>query len=586
MELSASLTPFLYLTGAFLDPTNFKPLQRLLNQREIDVKTLDASQHQYDAAIISNDYNWQVDGCTGRGVQYFARPYLHSGKLHPRTIDIFIPDQAIQPVLLRRLLQSTLAFYTSTSTSKSLPICRYIAQSLKIWSSSINGFHEMYENIPFGSRIVFETMTYSPGDNRIRVFPVDRIEESLLSCEDLCTMWSLSLAELPPILHLDELELKMQITSSVSTVTVSSRSGERIWAYKSNLKHSKYMYHELKSLMNKDQHPNVMSGPEYLVTGPQGTPSSRKVYGFIMEYYPLGNLGHLIERKKGDNSLTLELKLDWSIQIVSALEWFLSSPAKYFSGLKPDNIMCITEETLKIIDLEQAGNWATFTAPEIQYVNQLSWLLQTPYVPEKTKEEYSRRLKLHLPSEKESSATYDNPEDGYFESWNELGPKERESAMVFAVGMLLWCIFENCTHLRNFCDEDWDEACAWEFPAFRQTSEKLQRLIRDSTRGSPLYHIDHRTGLTRVGDKVYPRNQTGKNGEKEASVEETVDFAKNHWRQELHQMETYLGAKERWHAGSACSDDLELLGFTKRPDLATVKHIICQERLWLATHNS
>jgi hypothetical protein len=88
-------------------------------------------------------------------------------------------------------------------------------------------------------------------------------------------------------------------------------------------KHSKYMYHELKSLMNEDQHPNLMSRPDYLVTGPRGTLSFLKVYGFITEYYPLGNLGHLIQRKKRENSLTLDLKLGWSTQNVSALEWFL-----------------------------------------------------------------------------------------------------------------------------------------------------------------------------------------------------------------------------------------------------------------------
>jgi hypothetical protein len=32
-----------------------------------------------------------------------------------------------------------------------------------IWSSSIEDFHKIYENIPFGSRIVFEIMTYSLG---------------------------------------------------------------------------------------------------------------------------------------------------------------------------------------------------------------------------------------------------------------------------------------------------------------------------------------------------------------------------------------------------------------------------------------
>jgi hypothetical protein len=80
--------------------------------------------------------------------------------------------------------------------------------------------------------------------------------------------------------------------------------------------------------------------------------------------------------------------------------------------------------------------------------------------------------------------------------------------------------------LTNFCDEDWDEASAWEFPESRQTSEILQQLIRDCTKGSLVYHIYYRTGMTRVCDKVYPRNQTRRKGEKEASVEETVDIEK------------------------------------------------------------
>lgn len=583
MELSASLTPFLYITGAFVDSEIFFPAKNQNEQVDSAGQESDTERSAWRELLSLNTNadssgpTWQVDGCTSRGVQYLAQPFL-SGTLHPRKIDIFIPDQAAQPKKLRRLLRTSSAFHHSSQKSRELPICRYLASLLRHWSAGIEDFDQSYRSLPYGSRIVVENLSIALDEVRIHVIPARKLVRRFLGREELSDLWSLSMSELPDCVPLEELELKTQIHSNVSLVAASNRSTGRLWALKTNVKNPNQFYHELRTLIKLPPHPNIISRPEYLIEGPGDTPHLPKVYGFLTEYYPLGNLGHVMREKRETNGLTLDLQLHWSTQLVSALQWIQKSTARYYSGIKLDNIICVTERWIKIIDLEQSGNWATFTAPEIHYVNQIQWLYESRYLPEEKREKYRRRLLIHLPDRQEVSPIYSNPPQGYFDTWNTLSPEGQDSAMVYALGKTIWCIFEGWSHLKNFCDEDWDEPCGWEFPECRSTPLRIQELIRDCTQGSPMWDRDHLAGLVRVGDEVYPRGLTGIHGERAASATETVLFAKDYWMQEVKRMEDYLDVKERWHSKCTSDSDLVVLGFTKRPSMNQVAERLHQER--------
>jgi hypothetical protein len=581
MEFAASVTPWIHLPTAFLDPSDC-PLYKELESASKQSSEKNTSSHHWERCF-SNPLNkldsiqplaeprWRIDGCCGRGTQFFALPVFPSSKLIPYRMDVFIPDQAKHPGPLRSLLQSGEAFYTQDSSVNRLGICQFILKVLELWSSKFD-FAKVFEVVPFGSRIVIENITSSVQSARVRIIPNIELEQQLLSVEELQGLWNLNRSQWPSTIELRALKHLSQMHDSISLVQIPSISGDKLYIFKSSNHSYRYIYHELKMLLTMPSHENMISKPCHIVLGQTVSSQETKVYGFILEYHEGGTLGKVLTQRTAKNTLRIKDQFRWARQITSALICIRDGPAKYYSELKPDNILVkAPDDDILLIDFEQHANWDSFSAPEIRHVDNLEKLLKTNFLSDDQHQFYENLIRPHL---KDTAGTpfserYTDPPAGYYNAWNSLDPVQQESAMVYALGKILWCIFEGQDHTRNTLLEEYIESSLVEFPSFAKTPQDIQKLIYRCTLGSDEWE-EEVAEVTRVGDKFYRR---GWQGEERSGLEGARDAllaAQTMWKQRLKRMEVYLGAKKRWLDGVGSAEDVTLLGFTYRPRLNEV----------------
>ncbi|EHK47854.1 hypothetical protein TRIATDRAFT_306549 [Trichoderma atroviride IMI 206040] len=344
---------------------------------------------------------------------------------------------------------------------------------------------------------------------------------------------------------MNSLEVVLQINENVALVRAPKIRGSTPFIFKTNVRSMKHFYHELKLLLTMENYPGITSKPlRVVICNESGIDSSQDtVAGFLSEYYPKGNLRDVLESKSPIASV---LQLKWSIQIVETLQHIRASPARFYSDLKPDNLVISgLRRDIIFIDFEQAGNWDTFQPPETFY---LTWM-----------EKLSARRE-----------------------WDTLTPgqifrHEQEQAMVFSLDKVLWCIFEGCSHTRNSIDEEYDREVDHEFPEFRRTSEPLQQLIRKCTYGAPEYNSTEQFHQVRDGPRVNVESSAGSEWSCHGSPREVLEAARTLWSDRLSRMERYVEAKGRWMQNSHQEGDVQLLGFPLRPTLAEALEILKNE---------
>ena len=635
MELFASSKPYLCPIAAFLDPELYYTTHILPAASDEDPNT-SATRWAASAANPANRLAWapahvpiiwRIDGCTNFGTQFFA--VLLAGQdrsdAEPsiRRISVHVPDQSRHPLALRQSLQTAEAAVhgpvlsgnaIATSTAmKRLPIAQYVAQALSAWSQRVP-IAAYYARLPFGVRIVIERLTPNVLDTRPRLLDipvssgaslgsanvVPTVASKLLSVDELRTLWP-DLEHLPPVIHLDALCMQQQLHSSVALVTERVRDSNdkagcsgtpaRVWAFKSCISAPRYFYHELKMLlqlarMQSLPHPNVLPAPNFLViVDSQLAMESPLVLGMLGTYYELGHLGSVLEHADSNSGIPWEIKRTWAMQLTSALDWLRGTPVRYYSELKPDNIVCVAPDTIRLIDLAQHGNWETFTAPEIYHVENLVRLARCrdDLVPAAARMRYAAMAEEHGISgahiHMRPEQKYDNPAQGYFEEWNVLSASGQEAAMVYSLGKVLWCIFEGWSHTVNSPAEEYTVDSEWEFPEMRRGSARIQALVKGCTQGSPEWcrqSLDAGPSpgpddLVRVGTKLYPRGQAGNCSTTDTVLAlETLRYSKELWIKKLAGMETFLAAKLRWARKEAADGDDVILGFPLRPALSAV----------------
>lgn len=84
----------------------------------------------------------------------------------------------------------------------------------------------------------------------------------------------------------------------------------------------------------------------------------------------------------------------------------------------------------------------------------------------------------------------------------------------------------------------------------------------------------------RVGDKFYRKESAEQATYHLSTAAESMAAAKAMSEEYIREMEEYLDAKQRWMDGVANQEDMDLLGFLKRPLLNDVlEAIIAEEKL-------
>jgi len=434
-------------------------------------------------------------------------------------------------------------------------------------------------NMPFGSRIVLEKITVDMNCLDIHIIPNYDIEQQWVSVNNLQEMWSLPLHLWPEVLDFERLELVEQPHEAISLVRVSGKHSTKIFVFKSVLRDIPYFYHELKILLTLKPHPNIISRPLYIVTKKCRFGGKKGVCGFILDYHTGGTLQQALWQRSMSSKLDYQEELRWAKQLLSALVHIRSSPPGFYSNLKLVNVVMATSTENSnseaiLIDFEQRSGFFNWSAPEVHYIQYLEHLATFSSISS-TRARYTAMLQNYIPSWKplSSKMRYVNPTNGYSAPWIALSHQERESAQVFMVGKLLWCIFEHASGISSGITVETfrEEPCNLLFPNFVRTPPALRGCIRRCTTGAPEWN-DRWPGVLRRGNRLYPFGKTGVDGEPTGTWRETQEAAKEWWRVEIRDAERFLNVRTKQKLlGKLSSEDMDVVAFmTQRPTLREV----------------
>jgi hypothetical protein len=550
VDVSASLIDAIGFPTFALSPARTVRKKTSKRLTEWDVSILNP-KNRIDCAEpdCNSKLGWRIDGCADIGTRFFVIPITLLPDLPPLRIDLFIPDQIEHPAELRGAFESSLSATMTDCRVGKLGISHHLCHILDHWSRSNPNFLVEFRSLPFGSQLIISEVTGSK-HSPVLVNPAHDLERNLLSVKALAALWKDDILpmNLPPVLDLQALRLISQIQDTVSLVSIPSHRDNELFIFKSNVTEPKYLYHELKVLLTLSPHPHLVSRPLFLVAKRCAFGGKNAVCGFILPYYLGGSLKDVLPSQMLKGTLTLATQIKWAIQITEVLQHIYAS-GSFYSDLRPENIVLHPCQTLNtfdesgdlsivLIDFEQRGNWYAWSAPEVLYYEYLSYILLTLSTTQTT--HYAHLFNTYFPStnaplhSQEGDDRYRNPKEGCCYSWLGLTHQQREAATVFALGKLLWCIFEGqgsvCRNLRNAARYE----PTVEFPDFRTSVGRVRELIWDCTWDAPEWGGEReRERVVRVGGRIEVLG-------KKAQEEEVMHVAREWWVKELGVMEEWL----------------------------------------------
>ncbi|KAJ6050554.1 uncharacterized protein N7446_010663 [Penicillium canescens] len=476
----------------------------------------------------------------------------------PVRIEIHLHSSANRQEPWRSMRPSFASMTPGSGGSSAL--AEHILAALEVWSTNFDNFENTYMNMPFGSRINIEILAENVRDMQISFEANYELELQWRTHKHLQTMWKVQPDHLPPVIDLSELQLVTELHETVHLVTLRDNPSEKL-VFKSTTGNPRFLYRELLLLLSVKPHPNIISRPVHIVTKKVNFGGKKGICGFLLEFHSGGTLATRITSKPA-NTINLGTKVRWAYQLASALAHVKTSSMGYYSDLKLDNIVLRESkngEDAMLIDFEQRGSWASWSPPEINKLMLLVYLAtrRSSYIPRAVGRKYRALLDRYLPSWRGhhplgpgngggSPHTDVDPESdmdiGYNKSWRALSPDERDHAVVFMFGRILWCIFEGraSANAAEFFGGDVFREVDSEhrFPDFRYTPEHVQDLIRECTRGAPEW-----AGLKRcirtVGNVVYDARSTMKE-DVESEARAAVDTLRKWWSERIREARGYL----------------------------------------------
>ncbi|PHH70272.1 hypothetical protein CDD82_7235 [Ophiocordyceps australis] len=504
-------------------------------------------KNRIDSLVLPLNPLWRIDGCTALGTQFFACPlFLPPNAIRPYRIDVFIPDPATLSPPLRHLLDLDITFYTHDARRITpLAITSHIVRILDHWSRSLpHPLHRFYHGLPFGSRIVLLNMPYHVKSARIRLFPTHALERQLLSIASLRRLWGQDIV-LPPTLDFDQVSYVSQLHDSVCLVYVNGSS----LVLKTITSHTKYLYHELRHLISIPPHIHIISRPMHLIVKRCSFGNKEAVIGYTLQFHHHGSLDRVVPFFQLHSRLSLCDKLNWSCQLVSALQHLRHKATVFYPDLRLENIVLSDAGHVVMVDFEQRGVWCEFAAPEVNAIEYMRLLAVDDKIDARIRQRYARLLDKILPKweamvENEGYATSPPPSDNYNVPWSCLSPTEQEACEVYMLGRVLWCIFEAKSapqHSAAWISYLWEPVV--EFPKYTtMTPTPVRNLIDQCTRGT-------RPGLgdliVRRGNKLVLRRVKKPDASTPRLVQST---ARKWWATEIEYSERWLQARSQGFA--------------------------------------
>lgn len=541
MDLSSrAIGEVVHPTAAFVQcsPSSKQPENLAIAQTTID--TWEESplnpKNRIDSLEIPSKSLWRVDGCGGLGTQYFVFPLFLSNP-PPIRMDVYVQDH--QHPSLSQELELMAAFHTKDGDRLSrLAITRHIIRTLNLWTETrfhnLKDFELFYKSVPFGSRLVFEDLSPDIRKIRVKVGLNHNLEHKLLGISALRRLWG-SEFRFPGVVDLFDVHVEKILHDSVCLVRIRGQ----LFIFKALVSHSKYLYHELKTLCTIAPHPNVIARPVHIVRKMCQFGGKRAVVGFTTFYHSKGSLRDILPQLRIHGHLCLSDQVKWSLQIVDALEHLRTSSNTYYPDLRLDNLVLSDKSDVVMIDFEQRGVWCEFAAPEVNAIEYIRLVATDENVPDDVREMYLRRLKHLVPDyDNLEQDIYINPEHGYTVSWIALSSVEQEAAEVYMLGRVLWCIFEGVSGPQKAAV--W-QSYRWEshleFPEYDRTPPSMRELIDRCTRGR---RETLGSRITRQRSRLILCNC----GVREQNEENVKEVARQFWLEELEIAERFLDLRD------------------------------------------
>ena len=212
--------------------------------------------------------------------------------------------------------------------------------------------------------------------------------------------------------------------------------------------------------------------------------------------------------------------------------------------MKPDNVMLTAGGDAVLVDFEQRGGWASWIAPEVCCISYLVILARSTASSSEITGRYTKALQRLVAVPPEDTSYRDV-------AWTYLTLRERESAMVFALGKLLWCIFENQPTI--YTDAGWgmireaatwvDSERSWRFPEFRRTPDAVRDWIERCTAGADEWDVQRGRSVCFDPERgvFVPVGDAG--GRAEGDEARTQRVAKAWWGKRVTEAEAFLEAR-------------------------------------------
>ncbi|KAF4498018.1 kinase-like domain [Fusarium agapanthi] len=544
-----NISTFMFPTAIFTrnPPPELEPAPLEWSMSSLNIK------NRVDSLDPPARCDWIIQGADLAGTRWFAIPKFVIGRPSLR-IDIH-PNSPM---------------FCELETAGTSHMAIHILRALHWWSSKNERFLHDYLQLPFGSRILFETLSHDIRQMNIQFVPVYDIERQWLSEKTIHGMWDVPDTTWPGTVDFRSLQFQRRLHDTIDVVSIDGH-GNQEFVFKSLMNDIKYLYHELKTLMAIKPHPNIILSPIYPVTKRCGFGGRRGVCGMILKYYRRGTLRRwLKEHRQIPSEISHTTKGSWAKQIVSALIHIKNHGPGYYTNLKLDNVVVAESHdysVLKvvIIDFEQRLGSPAWTPPEIHSVTFLADLIHhDPHSSiSRSYHDLFCRYGAIIP-ESEKAARYTNSETGYCYPWSSLSPKEREDAQVFMLGKILWCLFENASLLNSYIgiNSFRDNYSGKVFPDFDTTPRPLRQCILQCTSGS--WESTGRTPpLVAHGKKIVLRD-CHKQG-RQSSVEEVQVAIRKWWRQQILDAEAFLKCHGSGTNASQCG---------RRPSLQDVLRVL------------
>ncbi|KAH6671920.1 hypothetical protein B0J14DRAFT_594692 [Halenospora varia] len=564
----------------------FSQLHHLINSTgPFDASQFSAKPYVPDEAVHSELFdldsrllvppNWTVIANFSLGRRWIILPNINP--LRPQQITVRIPNHSKWPPHLLKPLQASASFHTSDSRVANLGISRYLAQVLTIWSSSFNDFSSYFETLSFGTEIVIEEICADMKDVKIRVSP-SPWNDSFLTVDELQEQWQLPSKLSPKVIELKDLKLLRILNENVALVRIEQHFDAQPVIFKSSPNAPIHIYHELRMLLTLPHNPHWVKPPLSLVSMPDLQSGHTKVVGIILHYYEGGSLAQKLRTRTMSGTLSWHDQIRWAKEVTSTLISLNKHAETYYSDLKPDNILLSTTkpgqaDSIVLIDFEQNGAPNAWEAPEIIHIETLNILSRV--APDcDIREAYQGMLNdLVGTNEDDMPGRYQYRPRGHHVAWPHLPASEREAAEVFALGKVLYCIFEGVESISTSVMTSRPTEQELQFPRFLRSPPALQDLILACTSGAR-EHDRAAPFVVRVGNALFPRGKSGVDGEPLGSARDLVEVSQKLWMKVLTDAGDFWAAKVRYLSGMHTEEDLTILPYIQRPTLERVLQVL------------